>query len=130
MTWLDDRIAQSVKRKQDNKLILDWAESVFNALWEEITRIVEEAKSKGFQLSTNGSPDQRAVIFKENRLLITLERDAGTILANGPGFNLQLSFSVDKDDVVRLKYAEKFLPLKEAAQSILDPFLFPDLQKE
>ena len=130
MTWLDDRTAQSTKRKQEERLILDRAEGIFNNLWQEIVRIVEEAKSKGFPLVTNGSPDQRAIMLKGERLPITLERDAEMITANAPGFTVQLSFAVDKNDVVHLKYGKGALSLKEAAQLILGPFLFPDLKSE
>ena len=129
MTWIDDRLAQWTRKKENDRAIADCAEAIFNELWDEVKQFVHEANSKGFQLTTNGSPHQRVIQCRGEVLRITLNRDAEVISVEAPTFNFTLSFAVGNDGVVGLKCNEKRVSLFQAARLVLDPFLFPDLQE-
>jgi len=146
LTWIDDRLAERQKRNEHEQLIADYAEKIFNDLWGEIKRSVEEAKTKQIPVYTNDAPYERAVflsvtgltrhaqVFGEQasqqqsppkRLDIKLAKDNSGITISGPPG--KLSFDVCEDKVVCLKCGEKQISIHDAARAILDPFLFPEL---
>ena len=135
MSWITDRIAER-KAAQDRKaLIFSEGENVFAALWVAILALTKEATANGFPVHTNGSPHARAVAYTppgdfQRQLEISLHREEGEIIAQGPDGNIKLLLDVGTDGVVGLKTTGPWLSLEQAAREILDPFLFPDLAKK
>ena len=148
MTWIDDRLAERQKRDEHEQLIADHAETIFNDLWAEIKRSVDEAKSKQIPVYTNGAtyervvllsvigPTRHAQVFGEQvsqqqsppkRLHIKLAKDNSGIIISGPPEKLY--FDVSEDNVVCLKCDKNQISIHDAARAILDPFLFPELNQ-
>ena len=137
MTWIDERIRERDERQRRSNLILQQAEKVFAALWDEIMNFIGEAMTKGFTLATNGSPSEREIIrtlipmpagrsiSNPAHLYVKVVREKGIISATGPGVNIQFALHVRNDDVVCLTRDDKELSVQAAAIAILDPFLFP-----
>jgi hypothetical protein len=136
MTWIDDRIAEREKReRQQHNLAFQEAENIFRGLWSEIMRFVEEANTKGFLLTTNGSSFDRQISMpvpippggsssSPAVLHIKLERENGVISADGPGGGVHFVLDTRSDDVVCLTHDGREILIKDAAITILDPFLF------
>ena len=146
MTWIDDRLAERAMRDKRTELILSNAEEIFNNLWKEIKRSVDEAKSKQLPVSANGSPYERVILIPDpiqppraafgeevsrspvsKRLRVKLEKDASEITVDGPPH--KIAIDVCDDNVVCLKINGKPTSLPDAARAILDPFLFPELNE-
>lgn len=135
MTWIEKRIADLELWKSRRSVIREHAVDVYEALWREISEHLSEARTKGFPVSTNGTPRKRIIrLEKQNRsgdffeLQVSLVEAKDRIRAIGDRVDLFLDLDICPDDVVCLKYLGKQLTIEEAAISILDPFLFPQLR--
>jgi hypothetical protein len=138
MTWIDRRMADLESWKKRNATIRDHALEVYEGLWDEIVEHVNEAKEKGFRVSTNGAPRKRVIsLEKQNKsgqhfeLQVMLIDTKDRIRVTGEHlYRIELSLDLDicPDGVVCLKLAGKRISIEDAAISILDPFLFPQLQ--
>jgi hypothetical protein len=137
MTWIDDRLAQRKMLEECNELIASSAEEIYDGLWEEIARFVDEAKKKGLPVFTNGKPHERVVglvmvpgpnesFAMSKELRIKLLKGERCIKAHGPKVDIRLSLDVCRDNVVCLKYGENEIRTDAAAKLILDKFLFPE----
>ena len=96
---------------------------------------LDEAKEKGFVLSTNGAPRKRVIsLAKKNRsgdffeCEVALVDAKNRIRASGDRVELFLDLDICPDGVVCLKLSGRQISIEGAAISILDPFLFPQLQ--
>ncbi len=145
MTWIDDKLDERGRRKEREELILSHAEEIFDNLWKEIKRCVDEARSKQIPVSANGSPYERVILIPDpiqpprafgeevsrsavsRRLRIKLEKDASKITVDGAPYTI--TFDVCEDNVVCLKVNGKPTSLPDAARAILAPFLFPELSE-
>jgi hypothetical protein len=132
MTWIDKRLAEQEAEATRSALIDQSAERVYDDLWQAVMRCVMEANNKGFTLATNGSPHQRIVTLtskdrttKKRQLQLTLHRDIRLIKIRGVESLSELSLDLCPDRVVCLKLNGKQVTYDEAAEAILDPFLFP-----
>src|ERR1035438_2234500 len=68
MTWIERRMANLETWRERNATIRARAVEIYEALWNEITGHLEEAKQKGFPVSTNGAPRKRAIsLEKKNK---------------------------------------------------------------
>ncbi len=135
MTWIERRMADVESWKRRNAAIREHALEIYEALWSEILGHVNEAKSKGFPISTNGAPRSRVVrLEKQNRsgdyfeLEIALVAAKDRIRAHGDRVDLFLDLDVCDDGVVCLELNGTRISIEDAAIAILDPFLFPQLQ--
>ena len=133
MTWIDDRIAERKERQQNNNLIIAGAETLFTSLWEEIVSEVEEAKQKGFLLTTNGSTFEKEIRMgsvappaRTSTLRISLKTDKHLVEVHyDRAEDIAFTLDVSKDNVVCLKKDGQQELLHDVAREILDPFLFP-----
>jgi hypothetical protein len=134
MTWIDTRMADLEAWRKRNSTIRAHAADIYEALWKEIVEHLDEAKQKGFPLSTNGASRKRVVsLEKDNKpgqhweLDVILVDPKDRIRAKGDRVDLFLDLDICPDGVVCLKLDGKQISLEEAAIRILDPFLFPQL---
>jgi hypothetical protein len=127
MSWIDDGIEESRKRRERKKLIAENAEGIFNGLWKELLVCIGEAKTKGFQLETNGSPSTRVVNLSGRYLKIALDKEAEKITVRGSSVDVDFPIDVSPDNVTHLNYKSKSISLTEAAKEALRPLLFPEL---
>lgn len=137
MTWIDRRIVDLESWRKRNATIRDHALEIYDALWKEIVEHVNEAQGKGFPVSTNGAPRKRVIsLEKQNKsgrpfeLQVILVDAKDRIRAAGDRVDFFIDLDVCPDGVVCLKLGGKPISIEEAAISILDPFLFPQLQSE
>jgi hypothetical protein len=83
---------------------------MFNTLWGAIIEFVNEARTKGFPLTTNGSSFEREISmpvpvapgrgYSEPAILhIALAREKGEISATGADINIHLALDTCDDDV-------------------------------
>src|SRR5712692_9787496 len=101
MTWLDDRLAERERLKTRNKLVEVESAKIFDDLWREVLRSVEEGTEKGLPLRTNVSAYERVVIElvlkssrqedeRQRELTIRLLMEEEKISVSGPSISLQL----------------------------------------
>ena|ERR1700683_308792 len=132
MSWIDDRLTQRRRRGNRDSLIASNAEKIYNELWHEVNGWIEAAQEKGIDLIPNGSPYERTITLpdpphSEPRVLtLSLNKAAQLISVSGLKSNFQLKFDVCADNRVCLKRGESEILLHDAAQQILDPFIFPE----
>src|ERR1022692_2146810 len=113
-TWIDEQLAKRQALKERSALIAQHAIPIYEDLWKRLVEFVEEAKLKGFPLTTNGSLQNRVVIlvspnpptFKRDEFHVVLEKES--IVARGSigSTKLNLMFPLDvchADGVVCLK---------------------------
>ena len=138
MNWIDDRLQQCNETWARSAQIEQAAEKIFNNIWDAITPLVEEAKTKGIKALTNGHPYERTVVLSVGAPLIRssgnprimvmkLEKDKHCILVSGMQPNIQLDMDVCDDGVVCVKINGKRFSIGDASVYILDRFFFPDL---
>jgi hypothetical protein len=132
MTWIDKRLAERETARVRHLSIDQSAERVYAELWEAVKKCVVEAANKGFDVSTNGSPHRRAVTVSSGaprgsrkELVLNLKRENHKILVTGIDPAPELMLDLGADNVACLKLNGKQVTYDEAAQAILDPFLFP-----
>lgn len=140
MGWLEKRITEAQALKQRDALIRSSAPAIYRSLWTELTLIVEDAKNRSFPIFTNGEAHSRLIklsqdpptggdgIGRPKELRIVLEKDRQRIVASGAGVKVILDLDVCSDGVVCLKLGGDQIHLEDAAEKIMDPFLFPELQ--
>ena len=127
MSWIDDGMEESRRRRERKKLIAENAEGIFNGLWKELLRWIGEAKTKGFQLETNGSAYTRVVNLSDRHLEIALDKDAEKITVRGSGVEVDVLIDVSPDNVTYLNYKGKSISLTEAAKEALALSSFQNL---
>lgn len=140
VTWIDRRIADLEAWRTRNTAVRESALEIYEALWTEIVGHVQDAQARGIDASTNGAPRKRVVrLPKENKsgqyfeLQVILADSKDRIRATGARLKpVDLTFHLDicPDGVVCLKLNEERVSIEDAAIAILDPFLFPQLQRE
>ena len=136
MTWLQSRMDDLEAWRQRNATIREHAITIYDALWQAIVEHLKEAKEKGFPVSMNGALQKRIVkLAKQNNssehfeFELALVDSKTRIRAQGDRLNFMLDLDVCPDGVVCLKVAGKVISVEEGAVGILDPFLFPQLQR-
>lgn len=135
MTWIERRLADLESWKKRNATIRERASEIYEALWKEILGHLDDAKEKDFLVSTNGALRKRVIrLEKQNKsgqhfeVEVILVDTKDRIRATGDRVNLSLDLDICPDGVVCLKLAGTPISIEDAAISILDPFLFPQLQ--
>jgi hypothetical protein len=136
MTWIESRLEDLEAWNKRMAAIRDGSLEIYEAIWKEITGHLEEAKGKGFKVSTNGLPRSRAIMLEKQNLSgqsfkveMTLVQAKDRIRAKGDRVDLSLDLDVCADGVVCIKLDGQQISIEAAAIAILDPFLFPQLQK-
>ena len=122
---------QRARKQECDRLIFQNAENIYNLLWKEMTKWIEEAQQRGIDVWTNGSPYERQVGFKsviaeQRQLTLALDKERQTIAIGGPRLFFVLQLAVCSDNTVCLKHDGKEIQIGDAAIKILDPFLFPE----
>lgn len=137
MTWFERRLADLEAHKQRLALIKQSAEEIYDQVWAEVVGHVREARAKGWSVETNGQPRRRAVMFqKQNKsgdwvLEVILVEGKERIRVKGDhGIDFLINLEVcPEDGVVCLSIDGSRITIAHAAEAILDPFLFPQLQR-
>jgi hypothetical protein len=138
MSWIDERLAEEKARADKNESIISSADTVFNDMWSYVLGDVEEAKKKGKPLFTNGTQLDRIVKLDvatfspshPKELHIALSKDKHSIVISGE-VSMKFNLDICPDGAVCPKDEQgKTVTYKEAAQRILDPFLFPESQPQ
>lgn len=139
MSWIDRRIKDLEAWKKRTALIRSQAVQVHEVLWSEIKDRIAEAKEKGFPVSTNGVPGKRTIFLEKQNLSghafqvdVKLVDAKDRIRASGDRVDLFLELDIcpDGSDDVCLKLGDTPISIEDAAFAILDPLLFPQLQKK
>lgn len=136
MTWFERRLADLEAHKQRLARIKQHAPAIYDQVWAEVVAHIAEAKSKGWAVDTNGSPRRRAVMLqKQNKsgdwlLEVILPEGKDRIRVKGDlGIDFYINLEVcPEDDVVCLTLDGSRISIEHAAEAILDPFLFSQLQ--
>jgi hypothetical protein len=136
MNWIDDDIAKRKRRNEVATLIVSGAEQVYDELWNEIAACVKYANEKlaPATMGTNGLPHNRVVWLSEARkhtvlrIELVTERSEIAVMVDDSTFRLTLRIGVCSGDIVCLKLDDRKVDYREAAQLILEPFMFPDVQ--
>lgn len=137
MTWIDDCLAKQSAAEDRALLIRQHSGPIYDALWQEIVRCVQEAKSKTkLRLITNGALFSRIVrkplsvgideSATSEEFILTME--GATVKASGDRVDIEFDLDVCPDGVVCLKRNGEPISVAEASRLILEPFLFPDLR--
>jgi hypothetical protein len=140
MTWIEDRVQERTLLANRNRLISQFAERTFGALWEQVEQCIGEATLKGIDAYTNGSVFERSIFLNvkgrpgsqipPKELTVTLDRAERTITVKGLERPLQFTLEVGAGDVVQMHFEGNPLSYERAAEMMLDPFLFPDLPRK
>jgi|GEM_PF-2806861 len=139
MHWIEKRIYEQQERDERRALIARESPKIFDALWTHILDDIRLANQTAYigimQLGTEGNSSTREMTIYRPA---ARERKEVHIKLNSDGFGITVSGIVDrtlrlricKDGSVCLQdaYGQK-IEFREASQEILDPLLFPDLQK-
>ena len=131
-SWIVERLEQRAASKERDRLIAASAERMFGELWLTMAGFIEEAQQRGIEIFTNGMPLERVVTLTvpPRTLTVTLKKDQQMIAIRGVEGIYKLTFDVCPDHVVCLKLSGEPKSYSEAAQAILDPFLFPEFQSD
>lgn len=133
MSWIDDRLEQQKQEREHRRIIALNAEVIYNQLWAEIANFIEEAQAKGMDVIGNGTPLERTVTYDPPRsggsrvLTVSFDRAAQFIAVRGLNSDFELRFDVCSHNRVCLKRGDSEILLRDAAQQILEPFIFPEL---
>jgi hypothetical protein len=130
--WIVERLEQRAAAQERARLIDASAERVFGEFWQAVAVFVDEAQQSGMKVATNGTPLERVVILDKSgrnpqTLTVALAKDQKKIAIRGVNDIYGLAFDVCPDNVVCLKLDGAAVSYREAAQAILDRFLFPEL---
>ena len=135
MTWIESRMADLEALRQRNAIIREHAAAIYDALWGTIVEHLDEAKNKGFAVSTNGALQKRTVKLAKQNLSgdkfqfdLRLVDSKTQISAQGDRVKFMFDLDVCPDGVVCLKHERQVISVEDAAVRVLDPFLFPQLQ--
>ena len=110
--------------------------TVYQALWEELMKVVREANEKGFTLEPGGSITERwiqngysTVDMDLPRVTLTLAKDKRSLTARAHGMSVTFAIGISEGEVVCLKQNGLPVSMEDAAHLIMEPFLFPELSK-
>lgn len=129
MEWLDRAYDAFSKYHLDTQAAKNGTESVYQDLWKRVVEVVNAANEKGMQLTTNGLPHSRVVAMPfgsalKREMKITLDRDNLLISAESDAGSLSLQIGVEETQVVCLLLNGKVLNGEQAAQKVMEDFLF------
>ena len=130
MSWIDERLAERKALAERNRLLDDHAVSIYTAVWDEMMKLVEEAKTKGFALFPRGTLQKRHILWavpSNDRTLNFTMVDKRQICATGDGVDLLFELDICDGGVVCLKHKSTQVSEQETTRLILDPCLFPEL---
>jgi mannose-6-phosphate isomerase-like protein (cupin superfamily) len=138
MHWIDEQISEHKAREQRKSRIRSEAPKLFDALWSYILEDIKHANQTDhigvMQIITEGSPSQREMVIikpasnEPKEVRVHLSEDKHTIIVSGA---VQVKFQLrpNLDGSVCLKDGRGQIDFKEASREILDPLIFPSLQK-
>jgi hypothetical protein len=139
MNWLDDCSRERNRLDVHSKEIAMRGHEVFESLWRDVTRWIEEAKTKGHLLSTNGTPESRTVklefkplnahaMLLPKVLKLNVAEDRSLISAVFPDTegDIKLLLDICDDGVICMKHEGKRIYPSDAAILILRRFIFPE----
>ena len=138
MTWIDRRLAEKEAARVRHLSIDQASERIYAELWQAVGKCVDEANNKGFTLERNGSPHERTVVLlippsagrrhsppARRELTLVLKRSSEEIVVKGLSAPPKLTLDLCPDNVACLKLDGNQVNYDDAAQAILNPFLFP-----
>ena len=138
MTWIDDRLEERRKLEHRQQTLQAFGFEAFSDLWSKVAADIAEARQKGIQVSTDGGPNERIVRLAAKiepgedyatpkELTLSLGDDLRIKIRGATISSLELGTT--PEDVVCLIHNGKEISAEDAARLILDPFLFPELDK-
>jgi hypothetical protein len=139
MSWIDDGLKRQKEASIRREKISGNAPNLYQELWQEIERCVDEAKKGGMRLhcerylygdttdrevrlSVIPSPTQSSANPKT--LHVTLSDDSHSIEITRDSGLLKLDVDISVNGVPLLKHAGVAVSIPKAAQLILEPFFF------
>jgi hypothetical protein len=139
MNWLDDSARERDRRDISSKEIALRGHEVFESLWANIIKWIEEAKTKGHLLSTNDTPESRTIkldfprpnaqsILLAKEMKINIAENRSVIAAVFPDNEGEIIFALGicGDGVICMKHESKKIYPNDAAILILGRFIFPE----
>jgi hypothetical protein len=137
MSWLKDKIDAQLAEHERIHAIENEAPNLFNSVWNELLKIVQEANADGFILKPNGNSEKRRITLLHHRFktLETGKMPALQLSLSDKRNHLHLDiedapvlrFDIDlcpNDRVVCLKLEGLRKSPQETAEAIMDVFLF------
>lgn len=138
MHWVDERIQEHKDRQDRKALITRESTKMFDALWSFIMADIEYANETGhlgiYSLGVEGNSSTRDMTIyrpaKERKdVHVKLSQDRESIVVSGQ-VRAVFPLRICPDGSVCLKdESDSKIEFKDASRRILDPLLFPDLQK-
>jgi hypothetical protein len=137
MNWIDDRLNEDKELHDREEAITTSAPTIYDDIWDCIVADVNYAYStKKIPLSTSGASYHRVVTMSDysgeaKKLHYKLSPDRRSIIVEGSNMvSGNFVLSVGRDGVVHPtnQHGDE-LTNAEMARRILDPFLFPHLQR-
>ena len=125
MEWVERRYQQYVDERRDWGNVCQHAEEIYEGLWEEIVKVANDPTIAFTKIVTNGLPQHRTVALGKRILKIDLAEDKHSIIASPPDSpEILLAVTVCPDGVVCLKHDGERVTYSQAAQKIMEPFIF------
>ncbi|HEY2858742.1 MAG TPA: hypothetical protein VGJ21_10030 [Terracidiphilus sp.] len=128
MGWVEDRLEKQAQEADRREQIEGSASAIYDELWEAVVKVTKlPTVAIQWKPQTNGNPFHRTVVDLHKRILqIDLRKDRQSITATiGEETVARLDLVVDKNNVVHLAQGGRKLDYEEAAQVVMEPFLFP-----
>lgn len=138
MSWIDEGLNRKKTADASRDKISANAQNLYETLWKEISRCMNEAKSKGIPTFADhqpgptsydrgvglpGPPRHGQSSSHAKMLRVILSDDKHTIEITGDSKPLTLELDLCNDEPC-LKHDGKTVSIPEAAQLILEPFFF------
>jgi hypothetical protein len=131
MSWLDGKIAQAKEAKAAQFDLDENAPKLYEALWRELSALVNEANTKGFGLDKSGSGHDLSIEVLSSEFSergrtarLALAPDQRKIVASGSvSFSFEITFCDGR--IVCLQLDDAQISAREAAQKIMEALLFP-----
>jgi hypothetical protein len=139
MHWIEERLKEHNQRRERKRKIEDEAPRTYGALWNKVVEDIKIANQTAYigvmQIMTEGNAslyDLSVLKPSTNRprtANILLSEDRHSIVISGD-VRMKFFVRVCQDGTVCLQDdSSTEIGVEEAARRILDPLLFPDLQK-
>lgn len=125
MEWLKERMEAVQRVKRDERNIAAHADRIYGAVWAAVVDVVKEGPVWGIEMKANGFPLHHTVTAGTHVLKVDLSEDRRRIVGTRPdGKQTVLELAICPDGSVCVRHEEKMVDYAEAAQGLMDAFLF------
>src|ERR1700682_4590200 len=132
--WIDDRFRESQEHEERETQITNEQMRSYEVMSDRIRLDTDRANKIckwSIKINGNAALHNRVIEHEGRKFHLTLDKETHTISALGEGVDFRVVLGICNNGGGCLKNAEgNEVPIQEASQAILDPFLFPHLTPE